>query len=68
MFQKIFAIMLLFICLPLFILLFFWIRLTSKNNFIFKQKRTGKNKNPFTIYKIQTMIPNAELLKQKYIH
>ncbi len=32
---------------------------------IFSQKRAGKNKKPFTIYKLRTMIVGAENLKSK---
>ena len=32
---------------------------------IFKQKRTGKNGKTFIIYKLRTMIKNAELLRSK---
>lgn len=32
---------------------------------IYKQKRTGKNKQPFTIYKIRTMKVGAEFLQKK---
>lgn len=68
MFQKFFAMLLLIVLLPIFIFLFILVRLTTKGNFIFKQKRIGKNKKPFTIYKIQTMVPNAERLKKHYLH
>lgn len=47
-------------------LLFFLIRLTSDGPFIFKQKRAGKGKKPFELYKIRTMVVNAEDLKSKY--
>jgi len=41
------------------------IKLTSPGSFIFKQKRTGKNKKPFILYKIRTMVENAENLRSK---
>lgn len=68
MFQKLFAMILFIALLPLFIFLFLLIRLITQNNFIFQQKRVGKNKKKFTIYKIQTMIPNAEQLQDQYLH
>jgi lipopolysaccharide/colanic/teichoic acid biosynthesis glycosyltransferase len=34
-------------------------------HFIFKQKRAGKNNKPFWIYKIRTMVINAENLRSK---
>lgn len=37
-------------------------------NPIFKQKRLGKNKKAFDIYKFRTMVENAEMLKPKIKH
>ena len=48
--------------------MFFLVKLTSKGPFIFKQKRLGKDKKRFFIYKIRTMIENAEDLKSKIYH
>lgn len=46
----------LIILLPLIILpISFIIRITSKGPVLFKQKRVGKNKRPFTIFKFRTM-------------
>lgn len=41
---------------------------TSKGPFIFKQNRLGKKKEIFTIYKIRTMMENAEELKKNYTY
>jgi lipopolysaccharide/colanic/teichoic acid biosynthesis glycosyltransferase len=35
---------------------------------IFIQKRTGKGGRRFSMYKFRTMVPNAEALKEKYMH
>jgi len=62
------ALFLLFLSLPLLFILYLLIKLTSKGPFIFKQKRLGKDKNIFTLYKIRTMVDGAEKLKEKYHH
>lgn len=67
MIQSVIALILLVIFLPLLGLLFFLVKLTSPGPVIFKQKRTGKNRKPFTMYKIRTMIIGAERHKSKYI-
>jgi len=63
--KKIFAIILLIGTSPLWLFLFFIVRLTTKGPFIFKQKRIGRNNKPFWIYKIRTMVVDAENLKSK---
>lgn len=68
MFQRLLAIFIFILCIPLFVFLFIIIFIWLRQPFIFSQKRIGKNKKPFTIYKIQTMISNAEALKEKYSH
>ena len=64
--ERIIALLLLVLLLPLFIILWLVVKLTSPGPFIFAQKRTGKNFKPFYIYKIRTMRENAERLKVKY--
>lgn len=41
------------------IIIFIIINIDSRGGAIFKQKRLGKNKKVFTIYKYRTMVPNA---------
>lgn len=53
---------------PLFFLIAILIKLDSPGPVIFKQKRVGKNGQPFTFYKFRNMVKNAEKLKQKYRH
>jgi lipopolysaccharide/colanic/teichoic acid biosynthesis glycosyltransferase len=66
--EKLIALILLILFSPLFLILYLAVKTTSKGPFIFKQKRTGKNKKSFYIYKIRTMVENAEKLKNKYRH
>lgn len=45
------------------------IRITSPGApVIFKQLRTGKGGNRFSMYKFRSMVPNAEALKSQYMH
>lgn len=66
--KKILSLLVLIILSPFILLLFLLIKLTSQGPFIFKQKRAGKNKKPFTLYKIRTMIENANDQKQNIFH
>ena len=63
--QRFFALFLLIILSPVLTILYILVKLTSKGPFIFKQKRTGKDKKPFYIYKIRTMVEGAESIKSK---
>lgn len=63
---RITALVLLILCLPLLAALFILVKLDSPGPFIFRQKRTGKGKKPFVIYKIRTMIQGAEKIRAKY--
>ena len=51
--------------LPALSIMYIIVRLDSKGPFIFKQKRAGLSKKPFTLYKIRTMVSDAERLKTK---
>ena len=63
--QRLIALILLIILSPFLLILYIFVKLTSKGPFIFKQKRWGKDKRPFYIYKIRTMVENAEYLQSK---
>lgn len=54
--------------LPFFAILYIVVKLNSKGPFIFKQERAGKDKKPFTLYKIRTMTEGAEESKNNYKH
>lgn len=66
--QRILAMFILIIFLPVLGLIWLAIKLEDGGAFFFKQKRAGKDKKPFVIYKIRTMVPGAEKLKEKYRH
>jgi lipopolysaccharide/colanic/teichoic acid biosynthesis glycosyltransferase len=65
MFERLLALILFILFLPLLVILYLFVKLTSKGPFIFKQRRSGKDKKPFWIYKIRTMVENAEDQKSK---
>ncbi len=45
---------------PLIGVLALWIKLDSPGSVIFKQERIGRHKKPFTMYKLRTMVADAE--------
>lgn len=45
---------------PILLLAATLIRLTSGRGVLFRQTRVGRNGVPFTVYKLRTMVPNAE--------
>jgi lipopolysaccharide/colanic/teichoic acid biosynthesis glycosyltransferase len=66
---RLFALIALILLSPLIILAcILVIVLTHDPNPFFIQKRLGKDKKIFFIYKIKTMIKGAEALKKKYLH
>src|SRR3989304_9594156 len=68
LFQRLLAIFLFFLTIPFWIVLFLLIPLSSKGGAIFRQKRWGKDKRPFTIYKFRTMRQNAQNFQKRYLH
>ncbi|MCM8832253.1 MAG: sugar transferase, partial [Candidatus Omnitrophica bacterium] len=54
-FDIIFSLLVIFICLPIFILASLLVKLDSGSPIFFKQKRVGKNGKIFTILKFRTM-------------
>lgn len=47
---------------PLFIIIYLILLFTLRSNIIYKQKREGLNKKPFTMYKFRTMINDTTIL------
>lgn len=45
---------------PIFLIIGIFIKLDSQGSIIYKQKRAGKNKKEFSIYKFRTMVSNAD--------
>lgn len=56
---------LLVISIPFFSVVATLIKITSSGPIFFLQKRCGKNRREFKMYKFRTMIKDAELLKKK---
>lgn len=63
---RLLALILTLLLAPCFLLFYILVKITSKGPFLFIQKRAGKDKKPFFMYKIRTMIDNAEKLKMNY--
>lgn len=70
--KRIFDVVMSLIALPfaglLSLLIAVAIYIDSPGPIVFVQKRTGLNGRVFNMYKFRTMVPNAEELKQKYLH
>jgi lipopolysaccharide/colanic/teichoic acid biosynthesis glycosyltransferase len=56
------------VAVPLLILIAIAIRIESPGPIVFVQQRTGWNGERFKMYKLRTMVQNAEELKEKYRH
>src|SRR3990167_3725911 len=57
---------LLVLSFPVFALLWMLVNLEDGGPLLFKQKRLGKGRKPFLIYKVRTMVVGAENLQRKY--
>ena len=69
--KKLFNYIILLLIFPFFILLHIilsiLIKLDSKGEIVFIQKRVGKNKKIFNLYKYRTMYKNGEKILQEYL-
>ena len=55
--------------IPVFVLIYLIIMISSPGApVIYTNKRAGRGGRPFLFYKFRTMVPNAEVLKEKYMH
>lgn len=59
------AVLLMTVGIPIFFAIAIIIKLTSPGPILFRQKRSGINGRPFTLYKFRTMVTNAEQLKHE---
>ena len=66
LFTKAVALFLLILSLPLLFLVWVAIKIEDGGPLFFRQKRAGKDRKLFTIYKIKTMVKKAEKQKEKY--
>lgn len=66
--QRFIALALFMISLPFFLIVWLAIKLDDGGALFFKQKRAGKGKKSFLMYKFRTMVEGAEELKKKYFN
>lgn len=66
--QRVLALLIFIASLPLFGLIWLAIKLDDDGSFFFKQKRMGKGKKSFVMFKFRTMVKGAGKLKVRYKH
>jgi len=64
--NRLLALFLLILLLPFFFVLFLVVKIESHGSFFYRQTRIGKKKKKFIMYKIRTMITNANRIKNRY--
>jgi lipopolysaccharide/colanic/teichoic acid biosynthesis glycosyltransferase len=62
------AMILIVVFAPVMVLSMIAIKLYDKGPVIYKQRRIGKNKSLFTLYKLRTMVPDADSKKKLLQH
>lgn len=68
LFDFIFSLVVLIVFLPVWLIIAFLIKITSRGPVFFLQERPGKNKKIFKIYKFRTMKPGSEkMIKGKEV-
>ena len=67
LFDLLFSFLLIIILIPLFFIIGILIRVNSKGDIIYSQKRIGKNNITFACYKFRTMHPQAKYLLKKIL-
>lgn len=67
LFEKLFILALLPFVLFVHVVVFFIVKLDSKGELFFKQKRLGKNEKLFSCYKYRSMYENSDVLLQEYL-
>jgi exopolysaccharide biosynthesis polyprenyl glycosylphosphotransferase len=67
-FDCVFSVVALIVCVPLFALLALWIVLDSAGPVFYRSRRVGKKGRVFNCYKLRTMISNADELKESLRH
>lgn len=65
--KKITAVIFIILLSPAILVMYVAVKTTSKGPFIFRQRRMGKDRKPFFLYKIRTMVNGAERLKKGLI-
>ena len=67
LFDLLFSLFLIIFLIPLFFIIGILIRVNSKGDIIYSQKRIGKNNKTFACYKFRTMHPQAKYLLKKIL-